>query len=155
MAPDLRSLVDQHHMYYEVSAYYVVNEIRKKDASAVHQNVQAGFDVDLYGTGIGADLKLSPDSEQVHLVLQNLERVAREIVPQAADSELIEILPEYGTLYFEAGHRQGPEAMVRIRITHSRGIDQPSGPLETQTLDAVQKQLKALGVNPGRAGHVL
>ena len=83
MAPDISRLVDQHHMYYEVSAYYASNEIHKSDAAIAHQNVQAGFDIDLFGTGAGTDLKLSPESEQAHLTLHNLERVAKEIAPRA------------------------------------------------------------------------
>jgi hypothetical protein len=154
MGPDIRRLVDQHHIFYEVSPYYVVNEIHKNGAMTVHRNIQAGFDIDLYGTGIGADLKLSPDSEQAHLALHNLERVAQAIAPQAADSQIIEVLPGYGTLYLDAAHHLRLEAMVRIRITHSRGIDQPAGPLETRALETVQEQLRALGVNSGREGRM-
>ena len=154
MAPDLSRLIDQNHIFYEVSPYYVVNEIHKNGAT-IHRNVQAGFDIDLYGTGIGTDLKLSPSSEQAHLALDNLKRLAQAITPQAADSQFIQILPGDGALYLDAGHHFTPEAMVRIRITHSRGIDQPAGPLETQALERVQERLQALGVNSGREGGVL
>src|SRR5580658_8773339 len=102
MAPDIRRLVDQHHIFYEVSPYYVVNEIHKNNAVTIRQNVRAGFDIDLYGTGIGTDLKLSPDSEQARFTLFNLERVAQAVTPLAADSQLIEILPGDGALYLDA-----------------------------------------------------
>jgi hypothetical protein len=71
------------------------------------------------------------------------------------DSQLIEILPEYGALYLDPGRYLRLEAMVRIRIIHSRGIDQPAGPLEVRTLDAVQEQLRSLGVSAGRESRLL
>jgi hypothetical protein len=155
MAPEIRRLIDQLHIFYEVSPYYVVNEIHKNNAVTIRQNVRAGFDIDLYGAGTGTGLKLSPDSEQAHLTLYDLERVARAITPRAADSQRIEILPGDGALYLDADHHFRPEAMVRIHITHSRGIDQPAGPFEARTLDAVQEQLRAFGVNSGREGRGL
>jgi hypothetical protein len=43
-----------------------------------------------------------------------------------------------------------PEALLRMRITHSRGFDQPAGPLEMETLDAIEKQIQAPGVKSTR-----
>jgi len=41
------------------------------------------------------------------------------------------------------------EATLRIRIAHSRGLDQPAGPAEERTLQKLQEQLRILGVKAG------
>jgi hypothetical protein len=40
--------------------------------------------------------------------------------------------------------------MLRIRITHGRGLDQPAGAPEERALKEIQEQLHVLGVKPGR-----
>jgi hypothetical protein len=150
MTSDIRDLIGQHHVTYEVLPYYVVVDVHKKDAPTIYQKVQAGFDIDLYGTGVSNDLNLSSGSDQVSLTVRDLQEVAEAVKPPKADSQLIEVIPFETTLYLSPSHHLEPEALVRIRITHSRGLDQPAGPLETQTVNAIERQIQALGVRSAR-----
>ena len=112
--------------------------------------MQARLDIDLYGTGVGKDLNLSSDSDQVSLTVRDLQEVAEAVKPHQVDTQLIEVIPFETTLYLSPSHHLQPEALVRIRITHSRGLDQPAGPLETQTVNAIERQIQALGVRSSR-----
>ena len=154
MASDIRSLIGQHHVTYEVLPYYVVVDIHEKDAPTIYRKVQAGFDIDLYGTGVGKDLNLSSDSDQVSLTVRDLQEVAEAVKPHQVDTQLIEVIPFETTLYLSPSHHLQPEALVRIRITHSRGLDQPAGPLETQTVNAIERRIQALGVRSARGSIV-
>ena len=40
--------------------------------------------------------------------------------------------------------------MLRIRITHQRGLEQPAGKAEQHALEEVEKELRRLGVVSGR-----
>ena len=155
MTSDIRNLIGQHHVTYEVLPYYVVVDIHQKDAPTVNRKVQAGFDIDLYGTGVvNKDLSLSSDGAQVSLTVRDLQEVAESVKPHHVDTQLIEVIPFETTLYLSPSHHLQPEALVRIRITHSRGLDQPAGPLETQTVNAIERRIQALGVRPARGSIV-
>jgi hypothetical protein len=58
MSDNLRSLIKEHHAFYEVLPYYVLLEERHGSFSAVTRSVQAGFDVDIYGVSIKKELTL-------------------------------------------------------------------------------------------------
>jgi hypothetical protein len=80
-ASDIRKLIGQHHDTYEVLPYYVVIDIQRKDAPTIYRKAQAGFDIDLYGTGVGKDLNLSSDGDQVSLTVRDLQEVAEAVKP--------------------------------------------------------------------------
>jgi hypothetical protein len=66
---------------------------------------------------------------------------------QAAGDSRIELIPDDATLVLDVQMHLEPEALVRIRITHSRGLDQPAGASEERALDGVLRSLKSLGVD--------
>jgi hypothetical protein len=80
--------------------------------------------------------------------------VVGRIVPHASpevisrtDKECsIEVIPFPATVFFEAREQFRSEAVVRIRISHCRGLDQPSGLPEQHALKEIEEQLEALGV---------
>ena len=49
MSKYLRTLVSEHHPFYEVSPYYLVLKENPGSPSAKTRTIQAGFDVDLFG----------------------------------------------------------------------------------------------------------
>jgi hypothetical protein len=148
---DLHTLIEQHHVSYEVSPYYVLLDLRNNGRPAVKHRVHAGFDVDLYATGIGRELRLSEGDEQMRLTLDDLQQVARTVLPNPSDGCKIEIMPFESTLILDTRNHLQPEAMLKIRITHSRGLDHPAGPVEERTLRDVEEQLRALGAKAGTA----
>jgi hypothetical protein len=69
-------------------------------------------------------------------------------VRELAVSETVQqsIKKYHATVFFEAREQFRSEAVVRIRISHCRGLDQPSGSPEQHALKEVEEQLQALGV---------
>jgi hypothetical protein len=150
MADDIRDLIAKHSLTYEVLPYYVEVDVHHKDAPTTYQKVQAGFDIDLYGVGVGKDLNLSSGAGQLSLTIHDLQQIAEAVKPHQVSTQLIEVIPFETNLYLSPNHNLQPEALVRIRITHLRGLDQPSGPLEAQTVNAIERQIQVLGA---RSAH--
>jgi hypothetical protein len=150
MVADVRELVEQHHISYEVWPYDVVVDIHQQNAPAIYQKVQFGFDIELYGSGVDRDLTLFSGRDEFRQTLSALEAVAEAIKPQAPDGQHIEVIPFEANLCYLPSHSFRPEALLRIRITNFRGPNQPAGPLEVQTREAIEKQLQALGVKSTR-----
>jgi hypothetical protein len=151
MPVDLQPQIRKHQVFYEVSPYFVLLDLRNYGSPAVKRTVQAGFDVDLYGTAISHELSLSDGDGQMRLALDGLRQAAEAILPNPSDSCAIQIIPFETTLILDTRHYLQPQALLRIRITHCRGLDQPAGPLESLTLKDVEEKLLALGVQAGGA----
>jgi len=141
----LREFLLQHGARYEVSPYYVLLDVRTFGVPPVQRKVQAGFDLDLYATGAGHG-SLSFDDSELEQILQELEEACREAVPPEAESSRIEMIRFDETLVLNIQNHFEPQALVRVRVTHSRGLDQPSGPAEDQSLAAIVRSLADLGV---------
>ena len=69
-----------------------------------------------------------------------------EVVAHVSESSRIEIFPFEGTLILNVKNHLEPEALVRIRITHSRGLDQPAGASEDEARAHLEERLHSLGV---------
>ena len=144
--PGIREVLQRHHTRYEVSAYYAVWERRPVGAAQIDQRIQAGFDVDLYGL---VDKMQFPrfHSDEGRKVLEHFETVAKEIRSKTGEhGTTIEIMPREESLVLDTHQHLQPEVMLRIRIGHDRGLDQPNGPAEEQALQAVRETLHQLGV---------
>lgn len=68
------------------------------------------------------------------------------LVSQHASECSIELIPFPSTVFSEAREDFRSEAVIRIRILHCRGIDQPAGPAEQHALEEVEKHIQGLGV---------
>src|SRR5262249_55464260 len=119
--------IRRYDMRYEVRPYYVV-------PGTDHKKVQAGFDVDLYGKGHAHKSLLAFDETERRTALQELVDACREVLKPLSEDSLIEVTPAEETLVLNLRHHLEPEALVRIRITHDRGLDQPAGPAEDKAL---------------------
>ena len=140
---DVRGVFQRHRVRYEIRPYYVLLEQRPPGASRVVQRIQAGFDVDLSGT---LDKMEVPRllKEEGDIVIGYFEAVAREVQLKVGVSCTVEVMGYPDSLVLDT-HFQ-PQAMLRIRISHSRGVDQTEGPAEEQALEAVQDKLRGLGL---------
>lgn len=150
MPGDLHTLIGRHRVFYEVWPYYVLLDLRNHGSPAVKRRVQVGYDVDLYGTGASQELRLANGDDQVPLAVDDLKQVAQAVLPNPSDSCAIQVIPFETSLVLDTKEHFQPEALLRIRITHCRGLDQPVGPLEERTLQDVEGKLRALGVKTAR-----
>jgi hypothetical protein len=76
--------------------------------------------------------------------------VAQTVACDADHSCSIEVIPFASTVILDTRRHFQPEGMIRIRITHARGIDQPLGPTEETALKAILVHLHALGFSSGK-----
>jgi hypothetical protein len=143
--PDVHGVVQRHHVRYEVHPYYVVSERRPVGPEPVDQRVQAGFDVDLFGV---VDTMQLPrfHNEEGRAAIEYFEEVAREIQSNVGQGCTIEVIPSIDSLVLDPHENLQPEVMLRIRISHERGLDQPEGPAEEHALAAIRDTLHKLDI---------
>jgi hypothetical protein len=140
---DVRGVLQRHRVCYEVRPYYVLFEKRPPGAPPVVQRIQAGFDVDLFGTLDKMELPRFL-REEGDIVIGYFEAVAQEVQSKVGQRSTVEVMLYPDSLVLDT-HFQ-PQAMIRIRISHSRGPDQPEGPAEEQALEAIRDKLHGLGL---------
>ena len=146
MANNIRQWAEQHRAHYEVSPYYVVVEEGHGSRSVSTRRIHGGFEVDICGATNGHGLSApGPDYELSYADLHEIFESH-----QAADSCEIEVIPFYGTVFLDARNNFQPQTRVRLRISHSRGLDRAAGPAEGLVLGDVEKKLQDLGIRSGR-----
>ena len=145
MSDDIRSLIKEHHAFYEVLPYYVVLEERPVGRPATTRRVQAGFDIDIYGERTKNDTSWTPPPEKYGLGYAELQRIAETVSQHATGSCSLEVIPSPSTVVFDIRDHGKMEATFRIRISHGRGLDQPAGLPEQGALEEVAKELKSMG----------
>ena len=91
MSDVIRQLITEHHAYYEVLPYYVVIEERHGSPTANTHRVQAGFDIDIYGTRMENELPLH--SHKYALGYAELQKIAEETSDHPSTSCSIEVIP--------------------------------------------------------------
>jgi hypothetical protein len=144
VSENVQQLFKRYHAFYEVLPYHVVVEERHGSPTATRRIIQAGFDVDVHGLSNKSEVELPPPAEYAFGYAE-LKKIADAVSYQASESS-IEVISFPATVFFEAREQFRSEAVVRIRISHFRGVDQPPGLPEQHALKAVEEQLQALGV---------
>jgi hypothetical protein len=145
MSDAFTSLVKEHHAFYEVLPYYLVIEERHGSFPPKSRRVQAGFDVDVYGVNVKADLEFPEGVPDYVLGYNTLQNIAEEISQGTSGSCFLEVTPFPSKIVFD-NQNQAVEGMLRIRISHRRGLDQPAGQPEQQALEQFEKQLRGKGL---------
>ena len=144
MSDDLRSLIKEHHAFYEVLPYYLLLEARHGSSSAVTR-VQAGFDVEIYGVNIKDEFMVPGPDPHYALVYAQLQKIVEKVSHRVDHSCSLEVIPFPSTFVLDS-RNQAVEAMIRIRISHRRGVDQPAELPEQHTLEEIENQLHGLGI---------
>ena len=144
MLEGFRELVKKYRAFYEVLPYYVVIEEGHGSPRMTRHTIKAGFDVDVHGISDKNELRLPPPAEYAK-GYAGLKEIADAVSHHAGESS-IEVIPFPSTIFLEPREHFPPEAVIRIRISHWRGLDQPAGPSEQNALEAVENQLKNLGI---------
>lgn len=140
----VQQLIEKYHAFYDVSPYHLVVEEGHGSPSATRRIIHAGFDLDVHGLSNKSELDLPPSAEYA-FGFSEFKKIADTVSSQAGECS-IEVIAIPATVFFEAREQFRPEAVVRIRISHCRGIDQPSGLPEQHALKQVEERLQALGV---------
>jgi hypothetical protein len=144
MSTSIRSLIQEHHAFYEVLPYYEMVQTNGGDSSA-SQKIQAGFDVYIYGVNIGNHVEM-PHPEEYALGHAELRKILEEISCFATDSCVLELFSFPSTVIFDVRDHGKVEVMLRVRISHCRGLDQPVGPAEEHALEEIKRRLESIGV---------
>lgn len=146
MPDDIRSLIKEHHAFYEVLPYYVVLEERPVARPATTRRLQAGFDIDIYAERIKNDgPSWTPPPEKYGLGYAGLQRIAENVSQHATDFCSLEVIPSPSTVVVDIRDHGKMQATFRLRISHGRGLDQPAGLPEQRALEEVEKELKSMG----------
>ena len=106
MSDIIRQLIEEHYSYYEVLPYYVVVEEGHGLPHATARRIQAGFDVDIYGTRIENDPPWQ--SHKYQLGYAELEKLAEETSHHPSDSCSIEVIPSYSNIFFDTQNDSAP-----------------------------------------------
>jgi len=142
---DIHELLGRYHVHYEVCIYFVLSEQCHAGAASTTQRVQAGFDVNLYGTPATAELPLF-HTQAAHTALNFFESAAREIQLKAGNQCRVEIIPCTDSVILDPQRHFRAEGMLQIRISHDRSLQEPEGPSEKLALASVQKLLDQLAI---------
>jgi hypothetical protein len=144
MSDNLRSLIKGHHAFYEVLPYYVLLEKSHRCVPATIQRVQAGFDIDIYGMSIKKELTFPGPDPEYALGYSELQKLARELSHDTSCS--VEVVPFPSTAVLDLRNNGQVEGMLRIRISHWRGLDQPADLPEQHALTTVETWLHGQGI---------
>lgn len=146
MDKQVRQLMEQHHAHYEVIPHYVLLEEGHGTPAVKTHSIQAGFDIDVYGMKTSDDPGLPATSPDYALGSAILQELAKTISSHSTDRCHVEVTSFGSTEFLETKDRFQPKAMLQVRITHYRGLDQPAGPSEQRALEEIEKELQSLGI---------
>lgn len=152
MSKDLYSLIEEHHAFYEVSPYYLVLEEKPASLTPTTRTIQAGFDVDIFGMNTNKE-SLLPGPDYA-LGCAKVQGLVEEIARHTTDSCLLEVIAFPERVAFGGPSHTQPEGMLRLRISHRRGLYQPAGPLEEQALRKSNTSFGRLASAAVRTQHI-
>jgi len=145
---NVSEVITRRKAFYEVLPYYVLYEERLPDRVVTTRRIHAGFDIEVYGNVAVSELGRSPDRELAFTVLRD---IAEAVASHSGDSCSIEVILFDSTLILDHRRKFQPEGMMRIRITHARGLDQPAAEAEEKALKGIVTQLNDLGISSGNS----
>jgi len=140
----LQQLVKKYRVFYEVLPYQIVIEEAHGSPGETRHIIQAGYDVDVYGLSNKDEVELPPPDDYA-LGYAELKNIADTVAQHASESS-VEVIDFPSTVFSEAGSNFRSEAVIRIRISHFRGIDQPAGPQEEDALQELERRLQSQGI---------
>jgi hypothetical protein len=148
-AADVRDVLAQHHVRYEVGPYYDILELRRAGGPVIAQRIQAGFDVDPYGTLLEKEHLPLFHSDAARIVIGYFEKITQELQLTIGQQCHVEVIAYSDSVVLDTKHDFRPEILLRIRIGHCRGLDHAEGGPEEQALKAIRQKLRELGVREG------
>ena len=125
MPVDIRSFVKDRHSFYEVAPLYVLFEERLQGVPATRK-VQAGFDVDVYGVG-PEDTGLAMPPRREYTLAYAVLRALVAAVSRESDEPAHWNSSRFPPPSFSIRGYGKVKGLLRIRVSHWRGLDQPAG----------------------------
>ncbi len=148
MSGNVCEIVESHRCFCEVSQYHVAYEERPVGRAISTRRVHAGYDIDIYGIKMSRE----PDPPAEYwLVYTKLKEIVDLVRQENKHACSIEVIPFGSTIILDTRDHLQPMAMLRIRITSFRGVQETAGATEQEALRAVEAQLSNLGVAAGRS----
>jgi hypothetical protein len=142
---DIRDMLEPFHVHYEVCPYYVISEHFPVGGPPTSERVHAGFDINLYWVVATPQFPLLR-SDAAHTAVSYFESAAQEIQSTAGQSCTIEVTPFTTSVVVNPQEQFQSEGMLRIRISHARGVGRPEGPSEELALKTTEALLRELGI---------
>ncbi|HLH15824.1 MAG TPA: hypothetical protein VKX45_01320 [Bryobacteraceae bacterium] len=143
---DIPQALERRHARYEIQPYYVMLDMRPERGEPTSQRIQAGFDVSLYGELLQGERLPLDESQDARTIVAYFEDAVREIQSQVGQQCAVELVRYPDSLVLDPQHDFGGQAMLQIRISHTRGLGEPKGPAEDQALQALREKLRELHV---------
>ncbi len=143
---DIPHALERRHARYEIQPYFVMLDLRPETGPATEQRVQAGFEVTLYGELLPGEHLPLGDSQEARTIVAYFEDAVREIQSRVGQQCAVELVRYPDSLVLDPQHDFGAQAMLQIRISHTRGLGEPKGPAEDQALQALREKLRELHV---------
>jgi hypothetical protein len=144
---DVRSLVKEHHAFYEVIPYYVLLDEKHGSLPATNARIQAGFDVDIYG--VNPDQELTPPGADLDYALgyAELQKIVEKVSNDTSGCCSLELIPFPSRIVVGGRTHAEVQGMLRIRISPRRGLDRAAAGLaEEQALKELERQLHQGGL---------
>ena len=87
--------------------------------------------VDCSGVYFASAAVAFPGSDRNYaLGCAELRKIAKEVSHHTGGSCVLEVIPFPSRIVLDNRNRDTVEGMIRIRISHGRGLDRPAGPSE-------------------------
>jgi len=128
-----------------VQRYQVCWETYKEEALVTCGVRAIGFGIDLFGTHEPGIEHVSPGCEHCKRVQSALKQIAEWILPREERPSMYEVSVEDQSLIYSPQRRNRPDVLVRIRILHRSGFEQPIDDCEVRCLKEMEQTLLALG----------
>ena len=146
---DVREINERHRAFYEVRPYYVVFDERPEGQSPNVRRVNAGFEFDVFGAKEPNEPQPSPDYEQAQAGMRELlDSLSADFGREGCS---IELIPHDTEVFLDTRRHFEREGGFTIRVTHTRGLGEPSGPVEDRARAAVEDALHKAGIRPAGA----
>jgi hypothetical protein len=146
MSKDVHELVKEYHAFYEVLPYNILLTEKHGSLPATNRTIQAGFDVDIYGLNPKKEMVPPGPDPNYKLGCAELQKIAEEVSHQHSKEFCsLQVIPFPSSFVLGGSSRTEVQGMVRIRISHHRGLDRPADLPEQQALKELEAQLRDLG----------
>jgi len=139
----IRELIEEHYAYYTTKCCHTTLSSRKGTVRRTRLHV--GFRLALMSTSTAQESKMTRRGSPIITSLATeLQKIAKKSSHHSSDTCSIEAIPSFSSILFDAGKNLQPQAMMRIRVSHHRGLNQPAGPAEEHALGQIEKQLQEI-----------
>jgi len=139
MSNNIHEVIEQHHAFYEVLPYYIVQEERTHGTT---RTIHARFDIDVYGIKPSHERHPGCDYVRGYVLL---EKLVETILPDPGETCSVEVIAFPSTVVLDPKKQFQEQGMLRIRITH-KGL-QPAGEAETRALKEIKERLRDLSLS--------